>query len=88
MIRVNRIALKVTVGSTHKSGEPVPIWVELGTAPHVITPKSKSVLRWISKETGGPVFAKQVFHPGTEPNPYFRRGIAAARRRAKEAFRA
>ena len=84
--RVNRIALRVEVGSTHSSGEPVPQWVEFGTPPHEITPKTAKVLRWFS-DSGKAIFAKRVHHPGTAPNPYFRRGITRATRKIKKAFR-
>lgn len=47
--------------------------VEFGTAPHVIRPTSAKALHW--KQDGADRFAKVVHHPGTEPNPYFERGI-------------
>lgn len=75
----------VLVTSSHKSGEPVAAWVEFGTAPHIITPKTKKVLRWFDGDTA--IFAKKVRHPGTKPNPYFRRGITRAIARVREAFR-
>ncbi len=84
--RVKRIALKVEVASTHPSGEPVPAWVEFGTPPHVITPKTAKVLRWFD-DSGKAVFAKRVFHPGTAPNPYFRRGVTRATKQVNRAFR-
>lgn len=46
-------------------------YVEFGTPPHVITPKSKKALHW--KENGEDVFAKKVNHPGTAPNPFIRK---------------
>ena len=84
-VRRRRIRQEITVASTHESGEPVPVWVEFGTAPHIITPKTKKVLRWFDGNMA--IFAKKVRHPGTKPNPYFRRGITRANARAREAFR-
>ena len=62
-------------------------FVEFGTPPHVITPKTKTVLRWVDEATGAAVFAKRVNHPGTDPNPFMRNGIKAAVGRVAEAFR-
>jgi len=44
----------------------IVLYLEEGTAPHVIRPKNKKALRW---KTGGGdkfAFAKEVHHPGTE----------------------
>lgn len=49
-------------------------FVEEGTKPHVILPKSKQALYWPS--AAHPV--KKVNHPGTAPNPYMERIVAAA----------
>lgn len=62
--------------------------VEFGTKPHIITPKTKKVLRWEAKvvslltKSGRPRkkpkiikearFARRVKHPGTKPHPYLR----------------
>jgi hypothetical protein len=81
-VRKNRIRGEITVASTHKSGLPVPAYVEFGTPPHVITPKTASVLRWVDDD--GTHFAKRVHHPGTDPNPYMRRGISRAVFRFRE----
>lgn len=86
VVRKSRIRLNVTVASTHKSGLPVPVFVEFGTPPHKITPKTASVLRWV-EESGVVRFAKKVFHPGTQPNPYMRRGTSRATFLAIKAFR-
>ena len=48
--------------------------VEFGTVPHVILPKNAKALRFKGKG-GKYVFAKRVNHPGTEPNPFFERGV-------------
>lgn len=42
--------------------------VELGTAPHVITPKNKKALHW----PGADHPVARVNHPGTRPFPYLR----------------
>jgi HK97 gp10 family phage protein len=46
------------------------LYVEFGTAPHIIRPKNAKALHW---QTGGKdVFAKIVHHPGTQPQPFIR----------------
>lgn len=48
-------------------------WLQFGTGPYVIKPKTKKVLRF---EVGGrTVFAKFVNHPGIKPNPFIDRAI-------------
>ncbi len=49
-------------------------FVEEGTKPHVILPRSKQALYWPS--AAHPV--KKVNHPGTAPNPFMERIVAAA----------
>ena len=72
-------------------------YVELGTRPHVIRPKSARVLAWPAnsgdrrlsgrartkggKRSGPSIFAKKVNHPGTKPHPYLLPGAVAALRR-------
>jgi hypothetical protein len=41
-------------------------WVEEGTGPHVILPKTKKALFW----PGAAHPVRMVFHPGTRPHPY------------------
>lgn len=48
-------------------------YVHDGTAPHVIRPKTKSVLRF--KVGGRWVYAKQVNHPGTRARPFLDRAL-------------
>lgn len=57
---------EVTVGSDVKHAE----FIELGTKPHIIEPKTKKVLRWITPQ-GYTVFRRKVFHPGTKPYEHF-----------------
>lgn len=47
-----------------------------GTPPHWITPNSQRVLRF--KSGGRVVFAQQVWHPGTRPNPFLLRALREA----------
>lgn len=50
------------------SQAPYTRYVIEGTAPHVIRPVNAKALRF---EVGGQVvYAKQVNHPGTKPNPF------------------
>lgn len=56
---------------------PQALWVNLGTRPHKIRPKNKSVLRWVG--AGGRfVFAKEVNHPGYIGDAYLFRAAADA----------
>jgi HK97 gp10 family phage protein len=63
------LAVRVT-GDRVIIGPDVPYasYVEFGTKPHVIKPKSKKVLAF--KVDGQQVFARVVHHPGTKPNPF------------------
>lgn len=44
------------------------IYVEKGTAPHLILPKRAKVLSWLS--AAGRMFARSVHHPGTRAQPF------------------
>lgn len=46
------------------------LYVSEGTRPHVIKPRTARVLRFPTAT--GVVFAAQVRHPGTAPNPWWR----------------
>lgn len=50
-------------------------FVTNGTRPHLITPKSRKVLRFSAG--GSIVFARSVNHPGTKPNKFDRRALEA-----------
>ena len=52
------------------SMDETAIWIEFGTAPHIIRPKDKKALKF--KVGGKDVFAKEVHHPGTRPQPFIR----------------
>jgi hypothetical protein len=47
---------------------PQALWVNLGTRPHVIMPKTKKALRWSAG--GGFFFAGKVNHPGYRGDAY------------------
>jgi HK97 gp10 family phage protein len=49
------------------------IFVEKGTAPHIIRPVNASCLAFQSGMLGGMVFTRLVHHPGTKPNPFIQR---------------
>ncbi len=46
-------------------------FIEFGTPPHTISPKSKKALAF--KIGGDNVVVKKVKHPGTRPNPFIRK---------------
>ena len=46
------------------------LYVEFGTPPHIIKAKDAKALHW--KSNGKDVFATQVNHPGTRPQPFIR----------------
>ena len=48
--------------------------VHEGSRPHVITPKSKSVLAF--KKGGKMIFARRVNHPGNKPNKFVERTVS------------
>lgn len=48
-------------------------WLQFGTPPYVIKPRTKKVLRF--EVNGKVVFAKFVNHPGIKPNPFIDRAI-------------
>jgi hypothetical protein len=49
------------------------IFVEKGTAPHLITARPGSVLHWLDPDTGQDRFARHVHHPGTTAHPFMRK---------------
>jgi len=46
------------------------IYVEYGTSPHLIRPREKKALKF--KKDNKTIFAKEVHHPGTNAQPFFR----------------
>ena len=69
-------------------------FLEFGTRPHVIRPRTKKALRFPAAGSGAPrlsgrprkgqavTFARFVRHPGTRKQPFMGPAIAAARRKA------
>jgi hypothetical protein len=62
-------------------------FLEFGTRPHVIRPRTKSALSWTASNrlsgrsrtaSGRRFFAKVVHHPGTKPQPFLVPGAVAA----------
>lgn len=54
--------------------DKIAIFLAEGTRPHIIVPRRKKALRWVS---GGKfVFAKKVHHPGTKPDPFLAEAFA------------
>lgn len=64
--------------SSIRFGSRVPYaeYVEDGTPPHLIYPRSARVLSWRGKG-GDQVHARFVSHPGTKPNPFARNAVRA-----------
>jgi hypothetical protein len=66
-------SIKKTVSEGQADVKPLAsyaIYVEKGTAPHLIRPVNASVLAFHSGMLGGMVFTKLVHHPGTKANPF------------------
>lgn len=59
----------VETGAEDEHGAPIGLFVEVGTAPHVIESHGPYPLR---NATTGQVFGKKVNHPGTEAQPHLR----------------
>jgi hypothetical protein len=62
----NHLSGDVLIVAAHA---PYAYFVERGTRPHIIRPRTAQALRWYDSG-GGPVFASIVHHPGTRPEPY------------------
>lgn len=58
-------------------GDPVWLFVEFGTAPHLIESKGEYPLR----NAKGQVFGRRVNHPGTRAQPFIRPGLGMIRGR-------
>ncbi|GAA3172480.1 hypothetical protein [Nonomuraea roseoviolacea] len=55
-----------------RQGEPLGLFLEVGTRPHVIRPRNPNGwLRWVGSD-GKVHFAKKVNHPGTRAQPHLR----------------
>ena len=51
------------------------VFLESGTKPHVILPKTGNLLRFVM--AGQVIFARKVNHPGTQPRPVMKNAAAA-----------
>lgn len=65
---------------------PHALFVHWGTRPHVIRPKDKQALRWVSGD--GFAFAKIVHHPGYKGDPYLLRARTAVAQQFSRVARA
>lgn len=63
------------VTTTAKNTAPHARYVDEGTPPHLIRPRSARVLRF--EADGGVVFARRVQHPGTRPTHWFEKVLRA-----------
>lgn len=57
------------------SSAPYAKFVTQGTAAHTIEPRTALALHWVSK--GSDAFARRVNHPGTRPNLFVQKAVAA-----------
>ena len=64
---------------------PYAKFVDQGTAPHAIFPRDASVLRWFGP-LGNPIFAKNVFHPGTKGQHFVQRTKEAMQQVLKQLY--
>jgi hypothetical protein len=71
------VHLEMTIGNKARS-EVVVKSVMFGSKRHVITPKHAKVLRFVAS-SGRVVFTKRVNHPGTKPNNFLERALAATK---------
>lgn len=77
-IRSRISPFKGIVESTVKYG----IFVHEGTKSHIIRPVRRKALYW--KGARSPV--KSVYHPGTRPNPFMKRGASRSEGRVQAIF--
>jgi hypothetical protein len=74
------VATQAEVVGVLESTADTSVFLNDGTRPHEIVPRSAKALRF---ETDGKVvFAARAQHPGTAPDPFFDHGVA----RAEEVF--
>lgn len=75
-------------GVSVEFGSRVPYadFVENGTPPHVIRPRTAQVLRFVGR-SGDVVYSHYVNHPGMRPNPFSRRAMERISPRLQREFR-
>lgn len=83
--RVTRTNVSLFAGGVRSVGYAA--YVELGTRPHDIVPRTRQALAWGgARRLSGSLrsgakptnFAKRVHHPGTKAKPFLRPGLMAA----------
>lgn len=52
------------------------VWLEYGTGPHIIKPRTGRVLKFRGRD--GTVYTALVHHPGTSPRPFLRPAMLRA----------
>lgn len=60
------------------SDNPIAMLHHQGTRPHIIRPRNTKYLRFFSNSANAFVFAREVHHPGTQPNHYLLDNIGLA----------
>lgn len=65
------LSTRITVVVETPPQDPLPVWAEKGTRPHVIRPRTKKALSFHWPKAGGRVTLAKVNHPGTKPTRWF-----------------
>lgn len=65
---------------------PYGPFVHEGTRAHYIFPKEKQSLRWVPARGNGFVFAKRVFHRGTQPDQFLYEALDNSREAVHDIF--
>lgn len=65
---------------------PYGPFVHEGTRAHYIFPKEKQSLRWVPSGGNGFVFAKRVFHRGTQPDQFLYKALDNSRETVRDIF--
>lgn len=65
---------------------PYGPFVHEGTRAHYIFPKEKHSLRWVPAGGNGFVFAKRVFHRGTQPDQFLYEALDNSREAVRDIF--
>nr|DAQ59099.1 MAG TPA: Minor capsid protein [Caudoviricetes sp.] len=65
---------------------PYGPFVHEGTRAHYIFPKEKKSLRWVPAGGNGFVFAKRVFHRGTQPDQFLYEALDNSREAVRDIF--
>ena len=74
---------KTPKGFTVFSNDPIARFLDQGTKPHIIKPKTAKALRWFGV-FGNPIFARSVNHPGTSPLFFVQKTRAATKDKLRE----